>query len=209
MKFGHFCLPTYFPDVDEDVGLMMRRWLDILSESEAMGFDFLWANEHHFDSYGGLIPSPPRFPGGALSAGASGAPRHLDHRPSPAQPDRDRRTDRHGRCDVRWSGRVRNRPRVRRIRLRPARGRAGGCAGAHVRTARGYPQGLVGRTLHPRREILQLPEGGGLATAGTAAASADLDVLLADAVKLRVGRAHGATASSPFPISWSSSHSPT
>jgi len=61
MKFGHFCLPTYFPDVDKDIGLLMRRWLDLLSESEAMGFDFLWANEHHFDSYGGMIPSPSTF----------------------------------------------------------------------------------------------------------------------------------------------------
>jgi alkanesulfonate monooxygenase SsuD/methylene tetrahydromethanopterin reductase-like flavin-dependent oxidoreductase (luciferase family) len=59
MEFGHFCLPTYFPDVDGDVGLLMRRWLDLLTESEALGFDYLWVNEHHFDSYGGLIPSPP------------------------------------------------------------------------------------------------------------------------------------------------------
>ena len=59
MKFGHFCLPTYFPDVDGDVGLLMRRWLDLMAESEALGFDFLWANEHHFDAYGGLVPSPP------------------------------------------------------------------------------------------------------------------------------------------------------
>lgn len=59
MKFGHFCLPTYFPDVDEDPGLLMRLWLDLLTESEALGFDSLWANEHHFDAYGGLIPSPP------------------------------------------------------------------------------------------------------------------------------------------------------
>lgn len=59
MKFGHFCLPTFFPDVDGDVGLLMRRWLDLLTESEALGFDLLWANEHHFDPYGGIIPSPP------------------------------------------------------------------------------------------------------------------------------------------------------
>jgi len=59
MKFGHFCLPTYFPDTDGDVGLLMRRWVDLLAESEALGFDSVWANEHHFDSYGGLIPSPP------------------------------------------------------------------------------------------------------------------------------------------------------
>ena len=59
MKFGHFCLPTFFPDVDGNVGLLMRRWLDLLGESEALGFDSLWANEHHFDPYGGIIPSPP------------------------------------------------------------------------------------------------------------------------------------------------------
>jgi natural product biosynthesis luciferase-like monooxygenase protein len=59
MKFGHFCLPTFFPDVDGDVGSLMRRWLDLLVESEALGFDSLWANEHHFDPYGGIIPSPP------------------------------------------------------------------------------------------------------------------------------------------------------
>jgi natural product biosynthesis luciferase-like monooxygenase protein len=59
MKFGHFCLPTFFPDVDGSVGLLMRRWLDLLTESEALGFDSLWANEHHFDPYGGIIPSPP------------------------------------------------------------------------------------------------------------------------------------------------------
>jgi len=59
VKFGHFCLPTFFPDIDGDVGLLMRRWLDLLTESEALGFDSLWANEHHFDAYGGIIPSPP------------------------------------------------------------------------------------------------------------------------------------------------------
>ncbi|HEY3917225.1 MAG TPA: LLM class flavin-dependent oxidoreductase [Stellaceae bacterium] len=59
MKFGHFCLPTFFPDVDGSAGLLMRRWLDLLAESEALGFDSLWANEHHFDAYGGIIPSPP------------------------------------------------------------------------------------------------------------------------------------------------------
>lgn len=59
MKFGHFCLPTYFPEVDGDVGPFMRRWLDLLTESEALGFDALWVNEHHFDAYGGLVPSPP------------------------------------------------------------------------------------------------------------------------------------------------------
>jgi natural product biosynthesis luciferase-like monooxygenase protein len=59
MKFGHFCLPTYFADVDGTVGEFMRRFVDFLVESEAAGFDSLWANEHHFDAYGGVVPSPP------------------------------------------------------------------------------------------------------------------------------------------------------
>ena len=59
MKFGHFCLPTYFADVDGTVGQFTRRFVDFLAESEALGFDSLWANEHHFDAYGGIIPSPP------------------------------------------------------------------------------------------------------------------------------------------------------
>lgn len=57
MKFGHFCLPTFFADVDGDVGVLMRRWLDLLAESEELGFDSLWANEHHYDAYGGIVPS--------------------------------------------------------------------------------------------------------------------------------------------------------
>jgi natural product biosynthesis luciferase-like monooxygenase protein len=59
VEFGHFCLPTYFEDVDGSVGDFMRRFVDFLVESEEMGFDSLWANEHHFDAYGGIIPSPP------------------------------------------------------------------------------------------------------------------------------------------------------
>jgi len=58
MKFGHFCLPTYFADVDGDVGSFMRRFVDFLVSSEDAGFDMLFANEHHFDAYGGIIPSP-------------------------------------------------------------------------------------------------------------------------------------------------------
>ena len=37
----------------------MRRFLEFLVESEELGFDSVWANEHHFDPYGGIVPSPP------------------------------------------------------------------------------------------------------------------------------------------------------
>ena len=59
MEFGHFCLPTYFADVDGSVGDFTRRFVDFLAASEELGFDSLWANEHHFDAYGGIVPSPP------------------------------------------------------------------------------------------------------------------------------------------------------
>jgi alkanesulfonate monooxygenase SsuD/methylene tetrahydromethanopterin reductase-like flavin-dependent oxidoreductase (luciferase family) len=59
LKFGHFCLPTYYRELDGDVGAYMRRWVDFLAFSEELGFDSLWANEHHFNGYGGIVPSPP------------------------------------------------------------------------------------------------------------------------------------------------------
>jgi len=59
VEFGHFCLPTYFADVDGSVGDFTRRFVEFLVASEDMGFDSLWANEHHFDAYGGIVPSPP------------------------------------------------------------------------------------------------------------------------------------------------------
>ena len=61
MKFGHFCLPTYYEDVYPSVGDHMRHLIDFMVSSEDLGFDALWANEHHFHPYGGHIPSPPLF----------------------------------------------------------------------------------------------------------------------------------------------------
>jgi natural product biosynthesis luciferase-like monooxygenase protein len=39
----------------------MRHLIDFMASSEALGFDAVWANEHHFHAYGGHIPSPPVF----------------------------------------------------------------------------------------------------------------------------------------------------
>ena len=71
MRFGHFCLPTYFPEHDLPQQAYMRRLVDFLASSEDLGFDALWANEHHFHPYGGHIPSPPLF----LAALAQAVPR--------------------------------------------------------------------------------------------------------------------------------------
>jgi alkanesulfonate monooxygenase SsuD/methylene tetrahydromethanopterin reductase-like flavin-dependent oxidoreductase (luciferase family) len=59
MKFGHFCLPSYVPVSDGPQRDYMTRLVDFLVESEARGFDSVWANEHHFHPFGGLLPSPP------------------------------------------------------------------------------------------------------------------------------------------------------
>ncbi len=61
VKFGHFFLPTYFPEWDGDLGSYFRFLVDLAVASEELGFDSVWANEHHFDAYGGLVPSPPVF----------------------------------------------------------------------------------------------------------------------------------------------------
>jgi alkanesulfonate monooxygenase SsuD/methylene tetrahydromethanopterin reductase-like flavin-dependent oxidoreductase (luciferase family) len=58
-QFGHFCLPTYFPDDDVPQEVYLRRLVDFLASSEDLGFDAVWANEHHFHPYGGMLPSSP------------------------------------------------------------------------------------------------------------------------------------------------------
>ena len=61
MKFGLFFLSTYFPEVYGSAGTHMRRLVDFAVAGEALGFDAVWANEHHFHAYGGHIPSVPMF----------------------------------------------------------------------------------------------------------------------------------------------------
>ncbi len=59
MKFGVFGLPTYYVGHDGPQGEYLRGLVDYLASAEDLGFDSVWANEHHFHPYGGLIPSPP------------------------------------------------------------------------------------------------------------------------------------------------------
>ena len=61
MEFSHFCLPTYIADRDGDPAGYMQRLVDFLASSEDLGFDGVWANEHHFHPFGGIIPSVPIF----------------------------------------------------------------------------------------------------------------------------------------------------
>ncbi len=61
MKFGLFYLPTYFPELDGDQGSYFRFLIDYAAMAEELGFDSIWANEHHFSPYGGLMASVPAF----------------------------------------------------------------------------------------------------------------------------------------------------
>jgi len=58
LEFAVFALPTYFPERDGPQGPYLRRIVDFLASAEELGYDSVWANEHHFHPYGGLIPSP-------------------------------------------------------------------------------------------------------------------------------------------------------
>jgi alkanesulfonate monooxygenase SsuD/methylene tetrahydromethanopterin reductase-like flavin-dependent oxidoreductase (luciferase family) len=59
VKFGIFALPTYFAETDGSINDFYQRILSLLEDSERLGFDLAWANEHHFHPYGGMIPFPP------------------------------------------------------------------------------------------------------------------------------------------------------
>ncbi len=58
MEFAVFALPTYFKDRDGDQQSFMQRTIDFLVLAEELGYDSVWANEHHFHPFGGMIPSP-------------------------------------------------------------------------------------------------------------------------------------------------------
>jgi natural product biosynthesis luciferase-like monooxygenase protein len=60
VKFGQFFLSTYYEEYG-DAATHMRRLVDFAELGEELGFDAVWANEHHFHPYGGHIPSVPVF----------------------------------------------------------------------------------------------------------------------------------------------------
>ena len=58
VKFGTFTLPTYFAETDGSIGEFYQNMITMIRESERLGFDSAWCNEHHFNPYGGMLPSP-------------------------------------------------------------------------------------------------------------------------------------------------------
>src|SRR4051812_5861357 len=59
MKFGILFLPTYVPELDGSEAQAYQNMLEQVDRAEALGFESVWLTEHHFQYYGGLVPSPP------------------------------------------------------------------------------------------------------------------------------------------------------
>ena len=58
MKFGYYILTTYVPELDGDSRALYAHWLEQIDAAEDLGFDSLWATEHHFRHFGGMLPNP-------------------------------------------------------------------------------------------------------------------------------------------------------
>src|SRR5579864_1815532 len=58
LTFGAYALPSYHVETDPSQAEFMRQQLDLLAAADPLGFDSVWINEHHFDSWGGLMSAP-------------------------------------------------------------------------------------------------------------------------------------------------------
>ena len=59
MKFAAYAMPSFREEFGLTQGEFLRATLDLLVNAEALGFDSVWVNEHHFHQYGGMMPSLP------------------------------------------------------------------------------------------------------------------------------------------------------
>jgi alkanesulfonate monooxygenase SsuD/methylene tetrahydromethanopterin reductase-like flavin-dependent oxidoreductase (luciferase family) len=58
MKFDYYLLNTYFPELDGPAPRLYASWLEQALAAERLGYDTLWATEHHFRDFGGMLPNP-------------------------------------------------------------------------------------------------------------------------------------------------------
>jgi natural product biosynthesis luciferase-like monooxygenase protein len=58
MKFGLLYLPTFDAAVHQNSATLYQQIFEQVELAEALGFDAVWAAEHHFTPYGGDIPNP-------------------------------------------------------------------------------------------------------------------------------------------------------
>ena len=57
MKFAVYAMPSYDKSFGISQGDFLRKTVDQFVSAEALGYDSVWVNEHHFHGYGGLFPS--------------------------------------------------------------------------------------------------------------------------------------------------------
>src|SRR3954470_4404200 len=70
MKFAVYAMPSYDKSFGLTQGEFLRKTVDQYISAEALGYDSVWVNEHHYHTYGGLPPSLPTTRG-APSQGTS------------------------------------------------------------------------------------------------------------------------------------------
>jgi len=58
LTFGAYALPSYHAQTDPPQPTFMQQQLDLLAAADPLGFDSVWINEHHFDTWGGLMSAP-------------------------------------------------------------------------------------------------------------------------------------------------------
>ena len=58
MKFDYYLLNTYYPELDGPAPRLYASWMEQALLAEAEGYDTLWATEHHFRDFGGMLPNP-------------------------------------------------------------------------------------------------------------------------------------------------------
>lgn len=58
MKFDYYLLNTYYPELDGPAPRLYANWMEQALAAEEAGYDTLWATEHHFRSFGGMLPNP-------------------------------------------------------------------------------------------------------------------------------------------------------
>jgi natural product biosynthesis luciferase-like monooxygenase protein len=58
VRFGYYILNTYVPELDGESPELYAHWLEQIDAAEDLGFDSLWATEHHFRYFGGMLPNP-------------------------------------------------------------------------------------------------------------------------------------------------------
>jgi natural product biosynthesis luciferase-like monooxygenase protein len=59
VKFAAYAMPSYAEAFGLTQGQFLRATADHLIAAEALGFDSIWVNEHHFHRYGGMMPALP------------------------------------------------------------------------------------------------------------------------------------------------------